>query len=457
MPKEVWFYFCGNDRTAESAISTCLAAEGVALGSPGDGPVGNGVFCFAEVNGLLWASLREITCRARGRVLALSTSASNLRQGVSWRLLEGGASDVLAWNGETAVNQIRTRLERWSTVDQLTESASSDLLVGNSRPWRVLVRRIVEAAHFTSAPILLIGESGTGKELLARLVLMADRRAGDSCRPSRDLVTVDCSTIVSELSGSELFGHERGAFTGAVNSREGAFALADGGTLFLDEVGELPIGLQAQLLRAVQEKTYKRVGGNVWQNSDFRLVCATNRDLEKQVELGQFRLDLYHRIAGWVFRIPALRERREDIMALALHFLKAAGSRESTPEFDAPVSDYILNRAYPGNIRELRQLVQRIAHRHVGPGPITVGDVPEDDRPLEGVSARDWPDENFEKTIANAITLGAGLKEIRQSTTEAAIRAAIQSENGNLQRAAKKLGVTDRALQLRRASSKISA
>jgi DNA-binding NtrC family response regulator len=143
-------------------------------------------------------------------------------------------------------------------------------------------------------------------------------------------------------------------------------------------------------------------------------------------------------------------------MALAVHFLKGVGSRECAPEFDAPVSDYILNRAYPGNIRELRQLVQRIAHRHVGPGPMTVGDIPEDDRPVEGALDRGWPDENLEKTIASAITLGAGLKEISHSTTEAAIRIAIQSENGNLQRAAKKLGVTDRALQLRRASGKIA-
>ena len=144
-------------------------------------------------------------------------------------------------------------------------------------------------------------------------------------------------------------------------------------------------------------------------------------------------------------------------MALAVHFLKAVGSRESTPEFDSPVSEYILNRAYPGNIRELRQLVQRVAHRHVGPGPITVGDIPEDDRPVEGVLDHGWPDENLEKTIANAITLGAGLKEISKATIEAAIRIAMQAEKGNIQRAAKRLAVTDRALQLRRASGKISA
>jgi len=443
---------------AERVISTRLALEGISLCPPGDGTLGHGVFCFAEISDLLWESLREISSRARGRVLALATSASNLRPGISWRLLQNGASDVLAWDGGNhAVEEVRTRLERWNAIDKLAESSSRDLLVGNSRPWRALIRRIVEAAHFTSAPILLTGESGTGKELLARLVQMVDGRVGDSRTPKRDLVTVDCSTIVSELSGSELFGHERGAFTGAVNPREGAFALADGGTLFLDEIGELPMALQAQLLRAVQEKTYKRVGGNVWQNSDFRLVCATNRDLAKQVELGQFRLDLYHRIAGWVFRMPPLRERPEDILPLSMHFLRSFEAREWTPEFDAPVADYLLNRSYHGNIRELRLLMQRIAHRHVGPGPVTVGDIPEEDRPVEGVQERRWPDEDLEKTIANAITLGAGLKEISQSAAEAAIRIAIQSENGNLQRAAKKLGVTDRALQMRRASGKISA
>lgn len=459
MSKEVWFHFCGNDNTAENVILTRLGVEGVPLRPLGDFPVGHGLFCFTEINDVLWSALREISGKSRGRVLVLATSPADLREGISWRLLECGASDVLVWDEDgRAINQIKTRLERWSAIDELAESAASrELLVGDCRPWRALVRGIVEAGHFTSAPLLLIGESGTGKELLARLIHLVDGRPGDPHRSGRELVTVDCSTIVSELSGSELFGHERGAFTGAVNSREGAFALADGGTLFLDEVGELPMALQAQLLRAVQEKTYKRVGGNVWQNSDFRLVCATNRDLAKQVERRKFRLDLYHRIAGWVFRVPPLRERREDIMALAVHFLKASGSRMLPPEFDAPVSDYILNRSYPGNIRELSQLVQRIAHRHVGPGPITAGDIPEGDRPANGELERSWPDENLEKTITNAITLGAGLKEISHVTTEAAIRIAIQSEKGNLQRAARKLGVTDRALQLRRASGRISA
>src|SRR5690606_31880967 len=136
------------------------------------------------------------------------------------------------------------------------------------------------------------------------------------------LVILDCSTIVPELAGSEFFGHERGAFTGALITREGAFALADGGTLFLDEIGELPLHLQVQLLRVIQEGTYKKVGSNTWKSTRFRLICATNRDLSEEVKKGRFRADLFYRIASWTFHLPPLRERKEDILPLALHFLK---------------------------------------------------------------------------------------------------------------------------------------
>jgi transcriptional regulator with GAF, ATPase, and Fis domain len=264
---------------------------------------------------------------------------------------------------------------------------------------------------------------------------------------------VDCGSLVPELSGSEFFGHERGAFTGAHIQREGAFALADGATLLLDEIGEIPVALQAQLLRAIQEKTYKRVGGNVWQRASFRLVCATNRNLEELVRQGQFRLDLYYRIAGCVFRTPSLRERKEDIPALAAHFLGGC-IPGAVSGFDPIVRDYLLNRDYPGNIRELRQLIERIAHRHTGPGPITAGDVPEEDRPADGDLHRAWPDEDLERTISNALATGASLGEISRATADTAIRIAVQSERGNLQRAAGRLGITDRALQMRRAADR---
>lgn len=451
-----WFRFSGRDPSPASGIRSALSAIGIRLDPLEESvPRAHGILCFSEFNDALLNMVRGVRRNGSGRVLALATSASVLSPSSTYRLLSAGASDVLSWhNPGTVARQIRARLARWSAIDEMAQSAAAKgLLVGESRAWLTLVRAIVEAAHFTGAPVLLMGESGTGKELLAQLIHHFDGRTSERRTSHRELVTVDCSTIVPELSGSELFGHERGAFTHAVNARDGAFALADGGTLFLDEVGELPPALQAQLLRAVQEKKYKRVGGNVWQTTDFRLVCATNRDLAALVEQGRFRLDLYHRIAGWVFQTVPLRDHREDILSLATHFLRAIWSSDAVPEFDSFVQEYLLSRQYPGNVRELRQVVERIAHRHVGPWPISAGDIPEQDFPTEENLQPSWPDEILEKTIADAVTLGVGLKEISQVTAETAVRIAIRSEKGNLQRAASRLGVTDRALQLRQASA----
>jgi transcriptional regulator with GAF, ATPase, and Fis domain len=265
-------------------------------------------------------------------------------------------------------------------------------------------------------------------------------------------VIVDCTTIVPELAGSEFFGHERGAFTGAVSPRDGAFAVADGGTLFLDEIGELPLALQAQLLRVAQEGTYKRVGSNAWQRSRFRLVSATNRNLLQSIESGRFRHDLYYRIGGWIFRVPPLQERREDILPLARHFLHTFQPDISVADFDVPVREYLLNRPYPGNVRDLRQLIARVSSRHVGPGPITLGDLPDDEHPTGAPAKENWRVPEFERAIAQALSLGVGLREISQAAADAATRIALHEENGNLQLAARRLGVTDRALQMRRAA-----
>jgi transcriptional regulator with GAF, ATPase, and Fis domain len=265
------------------------------------------------------------------------------------------------------------------------------------------------------------------------------------------LVVVDCTTIVPELAGSEFFGHERGAFTGAIAARDGAFALADGGTLFLDEVGDLPLGLQAQLLRVVQEGTYKRVGGNTWQRTNFRLVAATNKDLQQAVASGAFRRDLYYRIAGVTCQLPSLRERTDDILRLARHFMQQLRSDTEAIDLDDLVREYLLSRTYSGNVRDLKQLMTRIVYRHVGSGPITVGDIPEEERPAME-SLHDRSDQLFEQAIRRALVSGVGLKDISRAVTEAAIRIAVRDEEGNLQRAARKLGVTDRALQLRRAA-----
>ncbi len=198
------------------------------------------------------------------------------------------------------------------------------------------------------------------------------------------------------------------------------------------------------------------MGGNVWQSTRFRLISATNRNLEDLVERGLFRLDLYHRIAGDVFRVPALAERKEDILPLARHFLSLALDN-ALVQFEPTMEQFLLNRPYKGNARELEKLIERIAYRHVGDDSVVAGDVPETDRPADGTIPTAWPDERFERMIAEAIVLGNGLREITQTTTETAIRIAVQYEHGNIQRAARRLGVIDRALQLRRAAERAPA
>jgi transcriptional regulator with GAF, ATPase, and Fis domain len=180
------------------------------------------------------------------------------------------------------------------------------------------------------------------------------------------------------------------------------------------------------------------------------LVCATNRNLTTAVADGQFRADLYYRIAGWLCRTPPLRERKEDILHLARHFL---GQLDAKPglDLDEPVREYLLLRDYPGNVRDLRRVVASLHLRHAGPGPITIGDVPEEERPAAETADDDWRNAGFEGAIGHAIELGIGLKEIGHAASEMAIRLALEREQGNLHRAASRLGVTDRALQLRRA------
>jgi transcriptional regulator with GAF, ATPase, and Fis domain len=433
---------------AANALATALESLGVAAArGTGDGAAGVVVVVEAGCD----AGLCVAQAVRRGeRVLAVATSRAALEGGAALALLRAGAADVLVFDGGRDVaGEIAARLARWAEVDRLLAApAVAGTLVGESPGWRARLARLAEAAAFGTGSVVLLGETGTGKELAARLVHLLDRRPA-----KRDLVVVDCTTLAAELAGSELFGHERGAYTGAAGPRDGAVALADGGTLFLDEVGELPLPLQAQLLRLIQERTYKRVGGNAWHEASFRLVCATNRDLEAEVRAGRFRADLYHRIATFVLRLPPLRERREDVLPLARHFLRAARPDVSGEAFDPAVEEVLVAREYPGNVRDLRQLVTRVAERHVGSGPVTPGDLDPVDRP----SPEGWHGSLLELAIRHAVQSGANLREIGRVATALAVRVVVEQEGGNLQRAARKLGVTDRALQLRRAPRRATA
>ena len=378
-----------------------------------------------------------------------SPSVARCLMAERWSVLAAGASDLLDWDSEsTTIPQVIAKIERWDEVEMILQSAAvREQIVGAGPDWLAMLRQIVEIAALTLAPVLITGESGTGKELIASLIHAIDRRSSKG-----EFVLLDCTTIVPELAGSEFFGHERGAYTGAVGQRDGAFAMAHRGTLFLDEVGELPLTLQASLLRVVQERTYKRVGSNEWRAADFRLICATNRDLIAEGSRGAFRRDLYYRIAACTFHLPPLRHRPDDILPLARHFLRQHYPSTEDIDFDDAVCKYLLARDYPGNVRDLKQIVGRMAYRHPGGGRITLGDVPPEDRPRMEELSVDWKGEPFRRSVQRAVSLGFGLKEIGRSAEEVAEEFVVEQESGNLQRAARRLGITDRALQMRRAA-----
>jgi transcriptional regulator with GAF, ATPase, and Fis domain len=212
---------------------------------------------------------------------------------------------------------------------------------------------VLERIAQTDATVLLQGETGTGKDVLARAIWT------ESARAQGPFVVVDCGAVSYSLLESELFGHERGAFTGAIAARHGAFELADGGTVFLDEIGELPIDVQPKLLRVLETKEFRRVGGNRTLKTSVRVIAATKRNLQREVQAGKFREDLYFRLAVVPITVPPLRARREDIPLLALHILKACGGGMTVAE---ETMQGLVAHDWPGNVRELRNVLERTVY-----------------------------------------------------------------------------------------------
>ena len=238
--------------------------------------------------------------------------------------------------------------------DEIQAEHDFEEMVGASAALRAVLRE-VETVASTQATVLVTGETGTGKELIARAL------HNRSARQAKPLIKLNCATIPANLAESELFGHEKGAFTGALARKLGRFELANGGTLFLDEVGELPLDLQAKLLRVLQEGEFERVGGSQTLKTDVRVIAATNRDLEQRCREGQFRPDLYYRLNVFPIQSPALRDRREDIPLLVRHFVqKYAASLGKTIE-TVPLATLARLQAYswPGNVRELQHVIER--------------------------------------------------------------------------------------------------
>ncbi len=247
----------------------------------------------------------------------------------------------------------------------LPEPAAPAILYGDDSPLIEVLRSCSRIAA-SDATVLITGETGTGKEVLARYVHARSRRAG------RALVPVNCGAIPEALLESELFGHVRGAFTGAAQSRRGRVAYAEGGTLFLDEIGELPLALQVKLLRLLQDRHYEPIGSNESVAADFRLIAATNRDLEAEVAAGRFRRDLYYRLLVCPIELPGLRQRPMDIAPLFLHFWNLRGGGRPV---EPAVLEVLACNPWPGNVRELENLVERLAVLSEGP-TLRLADLP---------------------------------------------------------------------------------
>lgn len=303
-------------------------------------------------------------------------------------------------------------------------------MVGASAAMRAVMEEVAQVTG-TGATVLIRGESGTGKELVAGVIHANSPRAG------RPFVKVNCAALPEGLVESELFGHERGAFTGAVGTRKGRFEMAHGGTLFLDEVGDMTPLTQAKLLRAIQEKEFERVGGAETLRVDVRLIAATNRNLEEMAGKGEFRQDLYYRLSVFPLFLPPLRERRDDIMALVTHFVDKAGAdnRRKIARITSRASELLMAYDWPGNIRELENVVERAVILCGPDGIIDARHLPAWLQPARESCASSWR--------------GGTLDEATAELEERMITRALHDTAGNMAKAAHLLGITQRTMGLR--------
>lgn len=329
--------------------------------------------------------------------------------------------------------------ENESLKAKLHQVHGGHFIIGHSKPMQEVFSIIdkISSSHVTA---LLLGESGTGKELVARAI----HEGG--VRKDKSFIKINCAALPETLLESELFGHERGAFTGAHAPKPGRFELADGGTIFLDEIGEMPLAIQAKMLRVLQEKQFERIGGSKTYTVDVRIVAATNVSLEEAVARGEFRADLYYRLNVVPILLPPLRDRQEDIPLLFNHFLGKSNERNGKNiKITSELLDFLISYSWPGNVREMQNLVERMVILAEGER-MGVNDLP----PNILSNKVMFSDKRFEKDEVSAITSsppasGKSLQDIEKNEIEAALR-----RNGWVQvRAAKELGLTERQIGYR--------
>jgi len=315
--------------------------------------------------------------------------------------------------------QLHRREQQW--LQQLSYESPRYRLVGSSPAIRKVVG-LIEKVATTEATVLVRGATGTGKELVARAL------HSNSPRRNRPLVTINCAALQENLLESELFGHEKGAFTGAVGAKPGLVEVAEGGTLFIDEIGEMAPGLQAKLLRVLEDGHYRRVGGTQEINADIRIVAATNRDLAEEIKNGRFREDLFYRLNVVSIFLPPLRERREDIQELAEHFLTTRQIGPLRSRLDPQALRALMAYSCPGNVRELANVLERaqnLAENHV----LTPEDLPENIISATPVSSIEADDPRH-------------LSEVERRH----VQAILQQEKDNKVHAARILGISRRSL-----------
>jgi len=393
-------------------------------------------------------SFLQFHIKAQGqRVCVLNIGTDVLNADCKIRILKYGAEYV--YERDFFIGTIDTlvdRLNRWVTIERLLNSpVITKRMVGKSIAAICMLRQVIEAALYSQNNILILGERGVGKEQIANIIHELDSR-----KEKGDFIILDCTTLKKELSGSELFGHERGSFTGADYARDGAVALANKGSFFLDEITELPVNLQAEFLRVVQEGSYKKVGSNIWRQSQFRLIAATNRNIQLSVDRGEFRSDLLDRIATTVIEIPGLNERKEDIPLIIDFYLKKIFNSQ-LPTIETEVYEVLCNRNYAGNIRELKNEVHNICMRYSGNGPITLGDLSKAslDLPLLDDETKWYEKTELIQLINQAIDEGYELKKIEEAIQSIATRITLQRVGKNKD-ASRILGKSERWIQLQK-------
>jgi DNA-binding NtrC family response regulator len=357
----------------------------------------------------------------------VDTAVAAMREGAFHYVTKPINPTVLLKLVEDVVEKRALRREVVALRRQVNERFGLEQIVGRAKPMLEIFDVIRHVAP-TRATVLISGESGTGKELVARAIHQL------SPRRDRPFIAVNCAALPANLIESELFGHEKGAFTGAVARRQGLFGAADGGTLFIDEVSELEIGLQAKLLRVLEERAYTPLGSTREVKVDVRIVTASNRDLEAAVREGKFREDLYYRLKVVSVRLPPLRDRREDIPLLSRHFLEMAIQEHGLPplEFDAAAVRALTAHEWPGNVRELKNAIESAAVLSRGS---VIG---AESLPGVIVTAQD------EAPAASSLFhVGMRMDELEKG----AILVTLEANSGNRTKAARMLGISLRTLQ----------